>query len=300
MADYSKLAGAFVWIWNWRNCDGGDLDAVAARLRTAGARGVFIKATDGGGWFDQGVPVSQLIQGLRARGFVVGTWGYNYDRDPQAEANIEALTVTAGPDVQIADVEAEFEVSPNAPADALALAQRLGAAAAKAGTELAYAPLPAVRYHLRLPYYQFSDQAGWACIPQLYWTGLGWTWQQTNQFFFQDVGAYGLSGPFFPAYQDTPGAQPTAADILDWAQDLKTRGCQGFSVWSYEHLDAGGWERFAAAAALFQDAVPVPQPKQGFDDSARWQLVKYVAGGSGVGDLTQWLGGYTDVPVVGP
>jgi len=49
----ATLAGKWVWVWNWRRCDGGDPVAVAARLRAAGCRGALVKAHDGPRWFDQ-------------------------------------------------------------------------------------------------------------------------------------------------------------------------------------------------------------------------------------------------------
>lgn len=48
------LAGKWVWVWNWRRCDGGDAARVAARLRAAGCAGGLVKAFDGPRWSDQG------------------------------------------------------------------------------------------------------------------------------------------------------------------------------------------------------------------------------------------------------
>src|SRR3972149_2459424 len=63
------LAGKWVWVWNWRRCDGGDPAKVAARLRTAGCRGALIKAHDGPRWFAQGRPPRRGGGGALARRF---------------------------------------------------------------------------------------------------------------------------------------------------------------------------------------------------------------------------------------
>lgn len=54
--------------------------------------------------------------------------------------------------------------------------------------------------------------------------------------------------------------------------------------------DATAWGRYAVPAPV----PPVPT-KPALTDADRYQLVKYVAGGSGVADLVNWLGQYQDV-----
>ncbi|MCH8000036.1 MAG: hypothetical protein IIA91_11230, partial [Chloroflexi bacterium] len=80
------LSSKWVWIWNWRRCDGGDPVKVAARLRDAGCRGALVKAHDGPRWFDQGRPWREIASALRAEGLDVGGWAYLYGRDAAGEA----------------------------------------------------------------------------------------------------------------------------------------------------------------------------------------------------------------------
>lgn len=254
--------GTLVWIWNLVNCDGGEYDAIAGRIKEAGARGVIVKATDGGNWFPQGVngqtPVSEIVGELRGRGLTVATWGYCYDYSEPAEARraIETIAI-ARPDAHVLDVEQEDEQQPNTAADATALAAAVRAAA-PADFPLAYAPLPAIKLHVRLPYRQFTD-AGLAMLPQLYWTMLGWSPQYAVKQFYDAVGFYSLGQPpIYPAYMDAPGARATDEDLAAFLAAIALHGATGLSVWSYEHLDADGWRRVAQAARAFPAVPPNP------------------------------------------
>lgn len=247
--------GTLIWIWNLTNCDAGDFDAIATRVKGAGCRGVIVKATDGGNWFPQGlngqVSVTTIVSELRSRGLVVNTWGYCYDyAEPAEEAKaIETITI-ARPDAHVLDVEQEDEDQRNTAADAILLATNVKNAVAS-GFPLAYSPLPAISAHVRLPYRQFTD-AGLAMLPQLYWTGLRWTPQYTVGQFYQGIERYALDGqPIYPVYEDAPGNRPTDEDLTVFLQMVKAKGATGISVWSYEHLDDAGWERVKAAAAVF-------------------------------------------------
>lgn len=247
--------GLWVWIWNWRNCDGGDAATVAARLKVVGARGAIVKAADGSGWFDQGAAVSAVCAQLRAQGVQAATWQYCYGRDVAGEAQRAIETITeAQPAFHVLDVEQEFEDLSDAAGAATTLAQTIRAAV-PAGFPLCYSPLPAIRYHLRLPYRQLTD-AGAIMLPQLYWTGLQWTPQRTVEAFYDDAARYELlTQPIAPAYEDAPGCRPVDDDLDAFVQLTLGRGATGMSVWSYEHLDAAGWARAARAAAALATAT---------------------------------------------
>jgi hypothetical protein len=256
--------GFWVWIWNWRNCEGGDAAAVAARLHSVGARGAILKAADGAVWFDQGQPVSAIVAALRAQGTECATWQYCYGRDVAGEAQRAVETVQeAAPLFHVLDVEQEVEDLPDPAAAATALARSV-LMHLPAGYPLCYSPLPAIRYHLKLPYRQLTD-AGLTMLPQLYWTGLGWTPQQTAAVFYADAAQYDLlPQPVAPAYEDAPGARASDADLDAFVQLTLAQGATGLSVWSYEHLDAAGWQRAARAAqAIAAKAASIADPCAG-------------------------------------
>ena len=254
--------GTLVWIWNLVNCDGGDYDAIAGRIKDVGARGVIVKASDGGNWFPQGrngqTPVSEIVSELRGRGLTAVTWGYCYDYSEAAEAQRAIETIEqARPDAHVLDVEQEDEQQPGTAADATALAHAIKSASPP-DFPLAYAPLPAIGLHVRLPYRQFTD-AGLAMLPQLYWSALGWTPQYTVRQFYEALATYDLARqPIYPAYIDAAGARATDEDLAAFLALVAMHGVTGVSVWSYEHLDSDGWRRVAQAARAFPATTPDP------------------------------------------
>jgi len=113
-----SLAGKWIWAWNWRRCDGGDPQAVATRLKSAGCRGALVKAFDGGHWFDQGLAFRDIARRLHARGVGAGAWGYLYGEDTAAEAARAIETAQCGEaDLLVLDVESEFKGHPEAALD---------------------------------------------------------------------------------------------------------------------------------------------------------------------------------------
>ena len=135
-----SLAGKWVWVWNWRRCDGGDPQRVAERLKAAGCRG---RAGEGVRWrrtgSTRGCPSATSARGLKARGVAAGGWGYLLRRDPAGEAQTAIETAQYGEaDLLVLDVESEFKGHPEA-AEEIVPAHPRGAGAG----------LPAVLQQLR-------------------------------------------------------------------------------------------------------------------------------------------------------
>src|SRR2546428_5243317 len=109
------LEGKWVWLWNWRRCDGGDTVAVAARLKSAGCRGAIVKAFEGPRWFDQGVAWRDIGAALKGHGLSVGGWGYCYGEDAAGEARRAIEPAQYGDaNLLVLDVESEVKGPPEA------------------------------------------------------------------------------------------------------------------------------------------------------------------------------------------
>ncbi len=290
------FSGVLAWIWNLENCEGGDVNAIVQRLLSNGCAGAIIKDTDAGHTFGDWTQVRALITALRAAGLSALTWGYLYDADAAGERAIQIDAIkTNEPDGRVFDAEAEFELAANKVADATALATAVTAACP--GVPLAYAPIGSIRNHLSFPWLQFTS-AGLRMLPQTYYRAFGWTPTVTLDAFYADIAQYNLGAqPIYPAYIDAPsaGQGSTTADVITFATLAKAAGATGISVWSYEHLDAAGWQRVATAAQLFPHLgppTPPPPTKPPLDDKARLQGCAYLAGGSGVQDMIAWLQGF--------
>ncbi len=243
----TTLSGKWVWIWNWRRCDGGDPAKITARLRDAGCRGVLVKAHDGSRWFDQGRPWREIAAALRAEGVAVGGWAYLYGRDPAGEAQLVGETVSYGrADLFVLDVEAEFEGRPEA-AEELCRHVREGVGG---DYPLYYSSFAIARYHRSFPYEAFERYCRGAA-PQLYWNAFRWPVRQAIQRTYEDYAALGVPPPrLFPVaglYAGRGVPYPAAADFQLFAREAMQRGSMGISFWSYEHMNDEMWAAVRAA-----------------------------------------------------
>jgi hypothetical protein len=279
------FSGKWVWVWNWRRCLGGDPARVAQRLHQAGCAGALVKSDDGGHPFDQGQPLWEIVHALQQEGLRAGCWGYVYGCDQPTviygdlkytwaeEAAMAARFIGErpspsyrGPDVYVADVEAEYERQPS---DPFATAERyLQAVRAAVGPHfpLAYAPLPQPDYHRALPYAVFQRHCQ-AVLPQAYHNAMGVSPERALALSYDAFAREGLlSLPIAPA----GGAYGTVApdELRRWAAEAVRRGARMLSWWSFEHIEnersacGGLWEAIAA--------VPLP-PSNEEEEMIRWE-----------------------------
>lgn len=100
----------------------------------------------------------------------------------------------------------------------------------------------------------------------------------------ETLATYGL---WLAAYQSTQPATPAPWPVLACWQYSSTSSVPGI----VGPVDVDVF--FGDAAALAKYGKPATA-RTAFDDLARWQTVKYLAGGSGIADLTAWLAQHED------
>jgi len=240
------LSGKWVWVWNWRRCDGGDPAKVAARLRAAGCRGALVKAHDGPRWFDQGRPWREIAAALKSEGLAAGAWAYVYGRDPGGEARLAGETARAGADLFVLDVEAEFEGQPRAAEE---LCRRVREAVGP-GYPLYYSSFAIARYHRSFPYAAFERYCQGAA-PQVYWNAFRWPVAQALRWTYEDYAALGTPPerllPVAGLYSGRGVPYPSAADVAAFAAQAAQAGSPGVTFWSYEHMNDTMWEAVRTA-----------------------------------------------------
>ena len=245
------LGGKWVWIWNWRRCDGGDAKAVADRLRRAGCTGAIVKAFDGPRWFDQLAPWREIARALRQQGLpAVGAWGYLYGADPAREAQRAIETVQYGEvDFLVLDVESEFKTPAGAEA-AFEICRRLRAALGP-DYPLYFSTFAIARYHAAFPFTVFRDHCAGA-LPQIYWNAFRrWPVDEALAMTYEDYARLGISAervlPVAGLYREGTVNFPLPQDVSRFAQVARDRGSPAVSFWSYEHMSDEMWEAVAAA-----------------------------------------------------
>ena len=183
------LAGKWMWLWNWRRCDGGDAARVAARLRSAGCAGALVKAFDGPRWFDQGRAWRDIAGELKANGVAVGGWGYCYGNDPAGEAQRAIETAQYGQaDLLVLDVEAEYKDRPQAAEE---LCRRIRDALGP-DYPLYFSSFAIARYHRSFPFEVFNRYCTGAA-PQVYWNAFRWPVEQSLAWTYEDHAALGIA-----------------------------------------------------------------------------------------------------------
>jgi hypothetical protein len=243
------LEGKHVWIWNLKNCDGGDLHAITERLKAAGCAGALLKGWDGAKMFPQYgpaglVPIDQVVATLHQAGLRAATWGYCYARDPIAEANPAILT-WGGADAIVLDVEAEYKGQAQV-AETLCIQLEAGL---PDDLPLLYSSFAIARYHQTFPFAVFNEHC-LAAVPQVYWNAFGWPWAQALSWTYADYAAMGLAPmqvlPVAGLYTEGSVQYPRPADVREFIGAVRETGSPGCSFWSYKHMDSVMWDAVKA------------------------------------------------------
>lgn len=261
------LSGKWVWVWNWRRCDGGDPQRIADRLKGSGCRGALVKAFDGPYWFDQGLTFRDISRRLKARGVSAGGWGYMYGHDPAGEARRAIETARVGEaDLLMLDVETEFKGHPEAAEE---VCQRVREALGP-DYPLYYSTFAIARYHRSFPYEPFERYCT-GTAPQVYWNAFRWPLEQAAAWTYEDYAGMGIAAAdVFPVgglYNEGFVRYPDAAEVRDYIKDAAARGSSGVSFWSYEHMDEEMWQ--AVASATIGGGEDEPMSSQEYEQLAR-------------------------------
>ena len=91
--DTTVLAGKGMWIWKYRQSEGGDADAIVSRAVAAGLRQLWVRVGDSqDGFYGAGV-LDALVPKAHKAGLAVIGWGFPYLHDPMSDAawTIDAL-----------------------------------------------------------------------------------------------------------------------------------------------------------------------------------------------------------------
>jgi hypothetical protein len=254
----TPLTGLGIWIWQLSACEGGDVNAIAAKAVASGVSWVAIKAGDGTA---NGQVTLARVQALRAAGIECAAWWYSTPSTTATElAMITDLVQNQGLLHLIQDAEIEWEtvpgpnntrVSHDFSAQAAAFATQVRNAVG-ADTFIADAPWARPKSHGgTFPYTQFGAMVN-ARFPQFYWevaevAGLAqapFLAQCDAQWLALDPNAVVCPG----STVNQSGAVHCPIAELGVFLD-RYAGRQACSLWSWQHLDAAEWALLAQRAA---------------------------------------------------
>ncbi|MEA2426868.1 MAG: hypothetical protein QOF37_496 [Thermoleophilaceae bacterium] len=256
--------GNGMWIWELPHSSGGNLDAIAARARTAGVTTVFVKSSDGSSpWrqFNSG-----LIQNAHARGLRVCGWGYVYGNRPTAEARAARTAIRSGADCFVIDAEAEYE------GKYVSAQTYMHKLRAYAGPDypIGLAGFPYVDYHPAFPYSVFMGDGGAQFnLPQMYWRAIGTTVDNVYAHAYTFNTPY--ARPIYPLGQ-TYGAAPKS-QIIRFREFAQSFGARGVSWWSWQATLSSGWRGLASTLSALPAAKAVLPAAATLTRGARGDLV---------------------------
>ncbi len=166
----NPFKGRAMWIWELAASDHGNVAAIIAQAKRYGIGAVYIKSSDGTGWWPQFSRT--LVTELHEAGLRVCAWQYVYGVSPVAEANLGARAAEDGANCLVIDAESEYE---GKYAAAQSYIMRLRQVIGKR-FPVGLAGFPYVDYHLSFPYSVFLGPDGAQYnLPQMYWADIGTT-----------------------------------------------------------------------------------------------------------------------------
>lgn len=156
--------GKGIWIWELKNCLGGDINAIVAKMKQYDLQYAIVKSGDGPNtWEFQWT--KELIDAFHNAGLKIYSWSYIYGLDPAREAAIASWSLNLGGDGHVFDAESEYEHLTNPTQAAETMLQALRAE--NPDSFLAHAPFPIIDFHQKFPYATFGKYCD-AVMPQVY------------------------------------------------------------------------------------------------------------------------------------
>lgn len=233
-----------MWIWYWKNCEGGSVEKIIKRAKANDLHWIAPKLISGSLKFDKAHQNNVLwqnpsiIRTLQSEGIKVYGWGYhygNYTTDTWRttahwETDVVLRAFDLGIDGYIYDAEQEFEESVNPAESAETMCSKIRERTE--GAFLAYSPQAIPSYHRKFPYEIFEAYTD-VTMPMLYWKAFGMTpsnvvdwhlrdWQET---FNKAI----PSDEWMPIGQAYDGV--SLSEVKQFQDKIQQHGASGSSYW---------------------------------------------------------------------
>ncbi|HUQ62459.1 MAG TPA: hypothetical protein VM121_01740 [Acidimicrobiales bacterium] len=257
------LQGKGMWVWQYRQTEAGNADAIVARAVSAGLRQLWVRVGDSRDGFYGAETLAVLVPKAHQQGLAVIGWGFPFLWDPvdDAQWSGEALAWRgpdgAGLDGFSPDIEMQSE--------GVALSERRAAVyldrtRRAAGRTLLVATVyrPSDTVWGRYPYESIAPYVD-AFAPMVYWgcTEPGEAALQTIER-LASMRPVHLIGQAYDMAEDGAGraGPPNADETRRFLDMARRRGAVGASFWVWQSIDDDQW----AAMAGYPWPAPVSEP----------------------------------------
>jgi len=227
----SPYRRAGMWIWYIDASEGGNINRIVARARSARIGTLYIKSGDGTNVWSQFTPA--LVDRFQRAGLKVCGWQYVYGRNPVGEAKVSAVAKRRGADCFVIDAETEYEGNySGADLYIRKLRQLVGPR-----FRLSLSTFPYAHYHPGFPYSVFlGPGAATDNLPQVYWKAIGDSVREAVETTYTYNRMYGR--PIYPVGQTY--MNPRARDLIQFRRImLNYRSAP--SWWSWQESNAAEW-----------------------------------------------------------
>jgi hypothetical protein len=258
------LAGKGMWVWQYRQTEGGDPDAVVRRAVAAGLHQLWVRVGDSRDGFYGADELAALVPRAHRRGLAVIGWGFPFLWDPVADArwSLEALA-WHGPngatlDGFSADVEGATEGVRLSERRVQVYLSSLGPA--RAGRPLVgtvYQPTDQV--WATYPYVAMAPYVD-AFAPMVYWgcTEPGAAAQRALDRLAALRPLHLIGQAYDMADEGGRAGPPDAAETRRFLDVARRGGAVGASLWVWQSIDAEQWS--ALTGYRWGVAASVPRP----------------------------------------
>ncbi len=235
------IQGKGIYIWQIKECEGGDPQAIASLAADARFSHALIKIADGTFTYNFDYDTNQdlvppLADALRARGIDVWGWHYVYGDAPLGEARKAVQRMRElDLDGYVIDAEAQYkEEGKKAAARRFMSDLRSGLP----NTEIGLTSYRFPSIHPQLPWREFLEKCDFN-MPQVYWEFSHNPESQLTRTMreFQNLTPFRPLMPVGPAYKRGPW-KPTPADLETYLNTAQSLNLQAVSFWEWSKVRA--------------------------------------------------------------
>ncbi|MFN2608607.1 MAG: hypothetical protein ABR511_12075 [Acidimicrobiales bacterium] len=262
-ADLSPLAGKGMWVWKFRQSEGGDADALVAKAVAAGLHQLWVRIGDSQDGFYGADVLATLVPKAHARGLAVIGWGFPYLYDPVGDAgwSAQALAWRGAGGTALDGFSPDVEMATEGVAlTDLRARVYLGLVRQAAGRRLVVATVyrPTDRLWAIYPYAAMAPYVD-AFAPMVYWgcTEPGDAASQAIDRLSTLRPVHLIGQGYDMADEGGRVGAPSATETARFLDVARRGGAVGASFWVWQSIDAEQW---SALADYPWSRVPGPGP----------------------------------------
>jgi hypothetical protein len=247
--DTGVLEGKGMWVWKYKQSEGGDADAIVARAVGAGLRQLWVRVGDSKDGFYAADLLSTLVPKAQQAGLAVIGWGFPFLHDPAADAawSMEAVSWRGPGGVRLDGFSPDIELA----SEGVVLTERritlyLGLVRPAAGDMLMVATVyraTDARWNGSYPYRAIAPYVD-AFAPMVYWGCVepGEAAAQSIERLATLRPVHVIGQAYDMASEGGRAGPPSAEETVRFLDVSRRTGALGASFWVWQFVGDGQWD----------------------------------------------------------